>query len=404
MKDRKKITGVVTEYNPFHNGHRHQIEELRDKPDSATHIVAVMSPYFVQRGDIAVFSKWTRVKAAMLSGVDLVVELPTPAALSSSERFGATAVSILNSLGIDELAFGSECGDVTRLTAVAKEVIAAKDDRRISEFLSMGHRYPTALSMLLDRYYDNKDTALLSKPNNLLAVEYIKAILQNGYNISPYTIKRMGTAHDSSLSQGGYASASLIRSLMRGTSTDFYSCREFTPPSAFSLYEEDHRMGRIYDIKQVEKAMLYKLRTMKPDDYLKIQDVNEGLENRLHEAVIKSNSFDEVVSLAGCKRYTTSRIRRILFNAVLGITRDHLEGCTSYVRVLGANKRGFEILSRVKKTANVFISPKFSALHERFSENMQIEINAQNLFSLGAKGGIQSGNAEWFDNPFILKQ
>lgn len=392
-----KISGIVAEYNPFHNGHKHQIEMTRQ--NGATHIVAVMSPFFVQRGDIAVMSKWDRVNAALKNGVDLVVELPTPAALSSSQDFAFAAVSILNHLGINELSFGSECGDVNILSRLAKLCIDSANSDGFNQYLKMGINYPTALCNFLSDTYPDIDISHIYSPNNVLAIEYIKAIIRINPNITPFTIPRTGANHDSSDTTKQFASASHIRTLL--LSGKFNKCTSYIPKNIFSTYENIFQNKACTSIYDIEKIIMYKIKTMNVDDFSAINGVSEGLENRLFSCAKLSYTFDDYIFLLSTKRYTLSKLRRIVLSSALGITPSLYNSCTNYVRVLGANKKGFEVIKNVRKNSTVPITPKFADLFSLFPDNMQIEVNAHSLFTLG-NTALSSLKDEWSFNPIII--
>lgn len=393
-----KITGIVAEYNPFHNGHEYQIKQSRLL--GATHVVCIVSPYFVQRGDIAVFSKWDRTRAALACGADLIVELPTPAALSSSQNFAHAAVKILNHLNIDTINFGSEHGNVDMLTRLATACLASVNHPDFNSYIKQGVSYPTALCNFLSATYPDLDASLLSSPNNVLGVEYIKAILQINPDILVQTIPRTGASHDSLQGVDDFASATYLRKLI--IDNDFASCKKYIPHEAYSIFERAFNCHCGTSVTDIEKIMLYKLKFMSTTDFLQVPDVIEGLENRLVSAAKFACSFDEFLSLSVSKRYTLSRIRRIAFCSVLQITPAHYSSCTEYVRVLGSNKKGFEVMANVRKNAYVPISPKFADLYKLFPNTMQIEVNAHNLFSLANTLPLEQKN-EWSHNPIILK-
>ena len=247
-----KTAAVICEYNPFHYGHRFQLEQTRKL--GATHIVAVMSGDFTQRGDVAVYDKFSRARAALENGADLVLELPVKYSLCAAEGFARGAVGIISALGcVDMLSFGSECGSIDALREAAGAVDYAVHSEYFQMLMTGGKSYPAALAQAVNKFYTDDVYQTISSPNNTLAVEYIKALDDIGSRIEPVTIQREGAEHDSEESSRKYASASLIRK--RILAGEDYS--EFAPVSAEPSA----------DIKRLETAILAKLRTMKPEDF-----------------------------------------------------------------------------------------------------------------------------------------
>lgn len=332
-----KTAGIICEYNPFHNGHRYHIEQTREK-FGATHICAVMSGNFTQRGDVAVFDKFKRAEAAVKNGVDLVIELPVAFSLASAEQFAFGAVSLLNSLGnIDIISFGSESGDMTKLKEAAGAVEYCLEHDDFFDSMRKGKSYPAALQETLEKFYTEDVFKVLTSPNNTLAVEYLKAISSTGSKIEPVTIKRSGVAHDSSSlsADGKFASASQIRSMLRKGE----DASELMP--AFDY-------GNCADIKYLETAILYKLRTMSAADLVKIANINNGLENSIVKAAKAAISLGELLFLIKSKRYTLARMRRALLCAFLGISKKDLIKPPAYVRILAMNDKGKEIIANSK--------------------------------------------------------
>lgn len=325
-----KTAGIICEYNPFHNGHKYQIEQTRKA--GATHIVCVMSGNFTQRGDVAIFDKYLRAKTAMENGADLVLELPTKYSLCAAEGFAAGAVGIISALGcVDMLSFGSESGDISALREASAASDYAVHTEEFSALMKRGKSYPAALAEAVKSYYTDDVYETLSAPNNTLAVEYISALDNIGSRIEPFTVPRTGAGHDSEEQSGGFASASLIRK--RIAAGEDYS--EFAPtidaPTA--------------DIKRLERAILAKLRVMRIEELEQAYDGANGLAERLFKAVRKANTLDELYFLTKTKRYTLARIRRAVLCSFLDLHKEQLLTPNAYIRVLGMNPRGREILA-----------------------------------------------------------
>ncbi len=325
-----KIAAVICEFNPFHYGHKLLIDETRKA--GATHILAVMSGNFVQRGDAAVFDKFTRARTALENGVDLVIELPERVSLTSAEGFAKGAVELITALGCaDMLSFGSECGDIAALREASGAIEYCLHTDFFSERIKRGKSYPAALHDTLLEYYTPDVAEIISSPNNTLAVEYLNALDNSGSTIEPFTVTREGAPHDSTSEEGGIVSATLIRKKIR--SGEDYS--EYAP----AVNEKPA------DIALLERAILAKLRTMSSYDLEQIYDGANGLGTRLYKAVRAAKTLPEAYFLTKTKRYTLARIRRAVMCAFLGITRDFALERSAYIRVLGMDQRGKEILS-----------------------------------------------------------
>ncbi|MDE5584343.1 MAG: nucleotidyltransferase [Ruminococcus sp.] len=377
-----KISGIICEYNPFHNGHLHHIRETRR--NGATHIVAVMSGNFVQRGDVAVIDKLERARLAVKSGVDLVIELPVQYCLSSAENFATGAVWLLNSLGVvDELSFGSECGDLRRLYNALGKIqdvaVSCHDD--IINIMEKGYTYPKALNSVI-KGTDPQTASVIAEPNNLLAIEYLRSLNKFSSKIKPFTVKRTGAEHDRAGYLNGITSASDIRQIiLRG---DISHIRHYMPTIWADAVENAVYRGEISSLSRLERVMLYKLRTSSPEEIANINDVGQGLENRIYEAR-KAGSFDELFFTVKTKRYTMARIRRIMLSILLGITKDDMKHLSPFGRILAFNEHGHEILAKAKgRTAIPYASSiaKLSQLGGTAKRFADIEIRASDVYGL----------------------
>ncbi len=373
--------GIVAEFNPFHNGHKYIVDTLKANGENT--VTAVMSESFVQRGECACVSPYERTKAALLNGVDLVLSLPVPYATASAERFALGGVTVLGSMGcIDALGFGSECGDVECLTKCAKAITTEEFSPLLENHLSEGLSFPTARQKALSDMYGDAFADALSSPNDLLGVEYIKAIDKNKFSIKPIAIKRVGVSHDSNEVSVDFCSASAIRSFLKN-GNEF---KEFMPKESFEILNEAVLSGNApADFTKLENAILYKLRTMSIDDFKNIPDVSEGLEFRFFEAVRNSVTLTEILEKVKTKRYTHSRLRRIVLCALLGITEEYTDIPVPYIRVLGFNEKGAEILKQAKNTATLPIVSKSSdikCLDENAKKIFELECKVRDIFSL----------------------
>lgn len=379
-----KISGIICEYNPFHNGHLYHIRQTRN--NGATHIVAVMSGNFVQRGDTAVIDKHERARLAIRSGADLVIELPVQYSLSSAEFFAVGAVWLLKSLGVvSEISFGSECGDVDLLaeTLEISEKVAEEKKDDIRAIMEKGYTYPRALSSVISGVSD-KAAAVLSEPNNLLAIEYMRALKSFSSPIKPYTIKRDNSPHDSAVTSGEYASSSFIREkIMKGPS-GIASVSGYTTSIWSEALISAAKKGEIADINRLERIILYKLRTSSLNEIKNLHDVNQGLENRIYGARM-AGSLDELLFTIKTKRYTMARVRRILLSLLIGVTKQDMTHLPPYGRILALNDRGREILAFAKGKASIPFATSITKLSQKNSVSRrfaELEIRASDIYGL----------------------
>lgn len=377
-----KIAGIVAEYNPFHKGHAHHIERTRARGNGceATHVVAVMSGNFVQRGEPALLPKMRRVQAALNGGVDLVLELPVPWALSSAERFADGAVSILHALGcVDVLSFGSECGDIAALERVVDALESPRFGALLRYRMEGGNPFPEARQKAVQELAGIKSAALLESANNTLGIEYLKALRRLHSPIQPYTVPRFGAAHDSVHPVGDMASASYVRLLVQGDR--LMSAAPYMPVSSSAILSEAVRSGQCpARIERLERALLCTLRRLSRADWAALPDIAEGLENRLYTAARQATGYEELVDAVKTRRYTRTRIQRLLWNAFLGITAEWQTKSPPYIRVLGMNDRGAEILTAARHARAAQAAPL--PLLSRAAQIEQMDDEAQRVFAL----------------------
>lgn len=375
-----KVSGIICEYNPFHNGHLYHIRRTRE--NGATHIVAVMSGNFVQRGDTAVIDKLERARLAVRSGADMVIELPVQYSISSAENFATGAVYLLDALGaVDELSFGSECGDTSQLLKAMATVdkTAISHTEEIRSIMEKGYTYPRALNSVVNGI-DPEAAAIISEPNNLLAVEYLRALKRLDSRIKPFTVKRLSADHDSTTAENGFTSASNLREMIQNGR----NIGEFTTPEWASAISSAVSKGELAALSRLERVILYKLRSTDADEISQIYDIGQGLEHRIYGARM-AGSLDELLFTIKTKRYTMARIRRIILALLIGITKDDMRELPPYGRILAFNERGTEILARAKERARIPYGSSIAKLSqtggaaERFAE---LEIRASDIYGL----------------------
>ena len=373
--------GIIAEYNPFHFGHALLISRLRQL--GATHIAVVMSGNFVQRGDAAVLSKWARAKQAMLSGADLVVELPLPWALSGAEKFATGGVSLLSALGADIIGFGSECGDMERLRSAAQALGSPLLGETMRKGLASGKTFASARQYAVESLFGAETAKILREPNNILGIEYLKAVEKLHAELVPWTVRREGPSHDSECPEGKSASARQIRSLL----LEGRSCSELMPESAWLILSRETAEGRApADLRCAERAILAKLRCLSRAEFSELPDLSEGLENRIFSALQKASTLEELYVLAKTKRYPLARIRRIVLSAFLGLKACHCAGLPPYLRVLGINgENGTQLLKQAAGKACLPIlarSADFSDLKGSAETIGDLENRSSDLYAL----------------------
>ena len=373
--------GIVCEYNPFHNGHKFLIDSL--KTDSESTVTVAISESFVQRGECAVISPYARAEAALKCGADLVLSLPVVYATASAERFAKGGIGVLGALGcIDAIAFGSECGSEKLLVNCVEAMEKLEKTDVLESYLDKGLSFPDARQKALTDMCGEKMGELLSFPNNILAIEYIKAIKALGFEMGLKTISRKGVAHDSAEISEEICSASALREMLKN-GKDY---KKYMPLASYEILSEQIRLNKApADFKKLDLAMLYKLRTMKTYDFKKLPDVSEGLEYRFADAVRDCESIDKILEKVKTKRYTHSRLRRIMLCALLGITKDDVLVPVPYIRVLGFNEKGSKLLAKAKETATLPIVTKSSDIKELGFEAKRVfglECKARDIFSL----------------------
>ena len=359
--ERPVVAGVVAEYNPFHNGHLFQLEETRRR--GATHIVAVMGGNFLQRGAPALMEKHRRARAALLCGADLVVELPLPWACATAERFALGAVSILDALGaVDILSFGSESGDGEALARAARAVGDPRVEERIPRLLERGVAYAAARQQAVEAVFGGEVAGLLSSPNDILGVEYLKQLLAAGSRIRPMAIPRTGAGHHDGPS-GGIASASWIREeVEKGRFSRAGACM---PEASRQVLREALDAGECADERLLERPLLARLRAMPLGELATLPDISEGLEHRIFAAVKNAATVEELLAGIKTKRYPHARLRRILLCGWLGVTAGINRARPPYLRVLGMNDRGAEILSLARGRTALPLSHSLAELERR---------------------------------------
>ena len=397
-----KILGLIVEYNPFHNGHLYHLQKSIEKT-KATHTIAIMSGNFLQRGEPALFDKYTRAHAAVKNGVDLVIELPTMFACQSAEIFSHGAITTLNSLNcVDSICFGSEEGDVDILYTISKILVDEPEEFKISlkKYLSDGMLFPTARSLALFDYINDfklldiskeKLLNILNSSNNILGLEYIKSILKLNSKIKPYTITRVQSDYNSETIESNICSATAIRKQLKDLN-DISSISKVVPNNTFDVLKSkiDDDFYPMFDDNYFEILSSIIIRDKNIlNTYF---DVNEGIENKIYQSIFTSSNLEELHSLVKSKRYTLTKIKRTLNNVLLGITKDDMAlvkdmNYIPYIRVLAFNDKGREILKAIKNNSEINIINKFSKISfamddAKFKTLIDYDIKASNMYNM----------------------
>lgn len=358
------IIGLITEYNPFHNGHKYQIDKIKKMyPDSI--IIVVTSSHFTQRGEISLLDKWTKTKISLSMGIDMVIELPFIFSTQSADTFAHASIKLLNELKIDTLVFGSETNDIELFKKLADIQLNNNDfNALVAKFLDKGDNYPTALSNALKVL--NNDTVI--KPNDLLAVSYTKEVLLQNPNINLVSIKRTNDYHDTT-SNEEIVSASNIR-------TKLINNEDISKLVPSITYEY------IKDVKPNNEKLfeLLKYKIISENNLEKFLTVDEGIENRLFNNILESNSLEEFISKIKTKRYTYNKLNRMFIHILVGLTKVDKQNYNSpsYIRILGMNKKGQEYLSSIKKEITLPIISKFI----KDNKELSLEFKATCIYSL----------------------
>lgn len=413
-----KIVGLITEYNPFHNGHLYHLNKSKEITCS-DYSIAVMSGNFLQRGEPALVDKWTRAKMAVDNGVDLVIELPFIYACQSAEFFAYGAVRILDSLGIvDSVSFGSELGDIHLLEYIA-EIFNSESEAFIEylkDSLAQGNSFPKAREHALVNYlkdcaphYSSKISDVISNPNNILSIEYLKALKKISSNIKPYTIKRKNSNyHDKNLT-GRFSSATAIREQLLNNHMAKNIIDTVPAPTYISLQnflEENKDFNRIENFSNI---LLYILRNSTPEKLKSIIGVTEGLHNRIIDCSTNYSNINDILNCISTKRFTLTRLKRILIHLLIEINQDefnhlHFHG-PQYIRVLGLNTKGFDILKQAKLKCSLPIITKFADYKEFgnrvLNQMILLDKKATDLYFLGLDKGKIKMNLDYLTSPYI---
>jgi predicted nucleotidyltransferase len=398
-----KAVGLVTEYNPFHNGHLYHLNKAMELT-GADISVAVMSGDFVQRGEPAVLDKYTRASMALNSGVNLVVELPVNYAVSSAENFAAGALKVLDYIKADSIAFGSESGDIERLSKLAHVLCDNEDTlyKEISKYTANGISYAAARQKVVEKLTDKDTAAMLTSSNNILAVEYLKAVIKNNYAIKPYTVQRQGDSYNDTDIRSEYASATALRGNLKADNISKYipvKAGLILSSNTNYIYPDDITEALFTRLLGILFASSYD-KNVFIENVMRYPDVNKEIAGRLYKSAMdmitrtvpqgaesKDNgafSFGSLCEHIKTKEVPLSRIKRALVRITLGLDKKHMEKYANepYIRVLGFDKKGQEYLSYIRKTVEVPLITKIAD----YKEMLLDDIHAANIYNMIVAG------------------
>jgi len=396
-----KVLGIITEYNPMHKGHVYHLNESK-RITGSDYVVCVMSGNFIQRGEPAIINKWARAKCALLSGVDLVIELPLVFAMSSAEYFAFGAVKLLDSLNVvDCISFGSESGELKDIETISEILVNEPSEFKeiLKSCITAGYSFPSAREKALKKYITEvlrKDIpdSIVSTPNNILGIEYMKALKKLNSTIRPYTIKRLNNQYNTPHLTGEISSATAIRNyIFSGKNLYTTEVKNSLPETSYKILIDEYESGRApLSSANFDLIMLSNLRRMKLSDIAKLPYVVEGLEYKIKECAENCGTIQELISSIKSRRYTATRIQRILYHSLTGLTSQELNtfmenGGPQYIRVLGFNDKGRNLLSAIREKCTLPLVTKTADLKKSnnilAARMLEIEATATDTYVLG---------------------
>ena len=409
-----RVIGVVAEYNPFHNGHYYHLQATKEIT-GAEYCVAVISGNFTQRGDTSIVNKWAKAYMAICGGADLVIELPTVYSISSAENFASGAVKILDNLKVvDAISFGAEANDLATLNNIANVLYEEPKayTNILSHELKKGISYPAARENALMMYLNDikRYANTLSSPNNILAIEYLKALKIQKSKLEPIMIRRKKVYYNDNKIVDDFASATAIRKLLQDG--EYANLRKVIPRSSYTIIgQESRKGGMVLSLSKYEKEIIYTLRKMTVEEIADLPDVSEGLQFAIKNAANEANNLKDLISNIKSKRYTQTRIQRILLYALLGIDKKLMENSRKvvpYVRVLGFTQKGKSLLSEISRRnpkLNIITSlKKYMDQNQNknkvLAEMLEKDIFATNVYTLGYIGESKA-NLDFTNNMII---
>ena len=394
-----KVVGIIAEYNPFHKGHAYHIKKAKEITGS-DYCIVVMSGDYTQRGVPAMIDKYSRAKMALLNGADLVLEFPVRFATASAEGFAESAIALLNATGVvTDVCFGSECGNVEKLSAIAKILLEEPDEYKevLKRELKNGHSYPVARNTALQGLscWDFDSLKILSMPNNILGIEYIKALMKTGSKMNPVTIKRRGSNYnDCSLSEL-YSSAMAIRSSI-ATTENLENILSDVPPSVYNIMKERQNVSFPIVPDDFSEMLHYKLLSEKENGFTDYIDVSPDLSDRIAKNVHEYKNYESFCDLLKTKNMTYTRISRCLLHILLDLkTAD--TAIPAYLRILGLNTTAGDLSKALKENCTLPIISKLADAKNQLS-NQAVNLLKEDVFASNLYDTVASHK---FDSDFV---
>ncbi|MEH7075071.1 nucleotidyltransferase [Neobacillus drentensis] len=400
-----RAVGLIVEYNPFHNGHAHHLQASKEV-SKADVVIAVMSGNFLQRGEPALVSKWQRTKMALLNGVDIVFELPYCFATQKAETFANGAVSILDAVGSNYLCFGSESGNLSSFIQTIEylDEMGSTFNENIKHYIETGVSYPRALALAFQQLPDSERYLDLGKPNNILGIEYIKAINQQKSNVIPLTIPRKNANyHDQDFASATIASATSIRKAIFTDSEENSVIDQYVPGPTKQLLKEYLQSYQVYhQWENYWSYLQFRLIHSSPEELRDIYEMEEGLEYRLLSAAREANTFHEFMEMIKTKRYTWTRLQRLCVHILTNTKKEEMALTSekaSYLRLLGMTPLGREYLNKTKSHLSLPLISKLSAFK---GKEIYPDIRAARIYSLGIPSHLKAAMMhQEFEHPPI---
>lgn len=407
------VTGLITEYNPFHFGHKLHLEKSKAIGNS-DYTIAIMSGQFVQRGEPAIVDKWHRAEMAVAQGVDLVLELPTVFACQSAEYFASGAVRLLDKLNIvDNFCFGSELGSLDDLQQIAYVLTHPSDEfsNQLQYYLKQGLSFPAARSKaLVELSASNTWQEILNNSNNILGIEYLKAILKYNLKIKPLTMQRKGANYNDLSLNHSISSATAIRNTIKSNGLE--SSKNLLPNSSYSLIQEfEDKFNGYNHLDNYSQLILYKI-LFAHKSLNKLPNFETGLDKRLYKFAHNLESASDLIENVKTKRYTYTRIQRFLIHSLLDLSKKKHDQMfdlgPNYIRPLATNSNGLKLLSLIKENSNLPIISKFASsitkTNDAFYESLNLDRLASDLYYLGLADSKNSKSNMDFKQSFIIKK
>lgn len=401
------IVGVIVEYNPFHNGHAYHLKKAREET-GADLVIAVMSGNFLQRGEPALLSKWARAEMALKGGVDIVFELPYQFAVQKAETFAKGAVEILYKAGCNSICFGSESGSTANFHATLRYIKKHNQlfQQQIKHHIEKGVSYPKAMSLAFQDLPSDEEIVDLSKPNNILGFQYMKAIDDHGFDMKVYTIKRKNADyHDEHFSSQTIASATSIRKALFSEKNEMAQIKQYVPEHTFQLLTQyKNEFGQLHSWENYWPYLRYKLLQTNQEELKAIYEVEEGLENRLISYALYADSFKDFMEKIKTKRYTWTRLQRTCVHILTNAKKsDMKQPKASYLRLLGMTEKGRHYLNKFKHQSDIPIVSKLSSF---YNNQIELDIRSSRVYSLGAGLAFQTKllQTEFHHPPIYLSQ